>query len=127
MEQAARLVLAVNDMSENIALDLMIQYDGVAVLGRMVSAAGGYRARLDIGWSDMQRNPDLVTVAVLKIAMGMARAEARFERLTPAASLAPADQLDADEGAWVARWAVGAFSLFIITAVIIALARGGTL
>lgn len=126
MEQAARLVLAINDMSENVALDLTIQRDGVAVLGRMVSAAGGYRAQLDIRWSDIQRNPDLVIVGVLKIAMGLARAEARFERAMPAA-IAPADQVDEDEGAWAARWAVGAFSLAIITAVIIALAKGAIL
>jgi len=127
MEQAARLVLAINELSDNVALDLTIQRDGVAVQGRMVSAVGGYRSRLDIGWSDLNRNPELVTVAVLKTALGLARAEARFDQVTPAAALALADGVDQDEGAWAARWAVGAFSLAIITAVIIALAKGAIL
>lgn len=120
VENAARLAMAISDLSPNISVDLVLHGHGVDVTGRLVSPIAGYRTCLPVTWADLRRNPELLTTAVLSTALGMARTETRFERVADmkpqAAKSLLADGEDyPDQGPWAARWALGGAMLAMVT------------
>lgn len=82
IERAARLAMAINDISPNSSIDLAVHGLGVDVNGRLVSPTAGYRTHFPLTWSDLDRNPEVLTAVVLSTALGLARTETRFERVT---------------------------------------------
>lgn len=119
VEQAARLAMAISDLSPNISVSLSLHGLGVDVTGRLISPVAGYRVNFPLTWADLRRNPDLLTSAVLSTALGLVRTETRFERveeMTPhAAKALLADGPDGEP--WAACWAIGGAVLAMITAV----------
>jgi hypothetical protein len=120
VEQAARLAMAISDLSPNISVDLVLHGHGVDVTGRLVSPTAGYRTRLPVSWADLRRNPELLTTVVLSTALGLARTETRFERVAEmkpqaAKALLVDGEAYPDEGPWAARWALGGAVLTMVT------------
>lgn len=120
IERAARLAMAINDISPSSSIDLAVHGLGVDVNGRLVSPTAGYRTHFPLTWSDLDRNPEVLTAVVLSTALGLARTETRFERVAEikpqAAKALLADGEDyPDQGPWAARWALGGAMLAMVT------------